>query len=177
MTLLPPNASPLEQALEQAATAAPLPVPLRDLMRPESCPAALLPWLAFALSVDDWDPDWPEAVRRQVVARSIAVHRRKGTVAAVREAVAAFGGSIVIREWWEADPPGEPGTFALMLALATVDGGAPSAGYVEDVTRQVAQAKPLSRPFEFTLALAASGAIGIVGAARPCAYVRLDMAA
>lgn len=175
--LLAFNGSALELAFEQAVAAPALPVPLRDLVSPDNIAAKWLPWLAFALSVDDWDPTWPESVRRRVVAQSIDVHRRKGTLAAVKQAVAAFGGSISIREWWETEPPGEPGTFSLVLAVAEIAGAAPGAAYVEATLRQVTQAKPLSRPFDFTLALSAAGAIGAVAGARPTVSTRLDMAA
>ncbi|MCW2395175.1 MULTISPECIES: phage tail protein I [unclassified Sphingobium] len=177
MSLLPPNASALELGLEAAVTGQALPVPLRALWSPQSCPEALLPWLAWALSVDEWDASWPVSVRRQVVASAIAVHRRKGTLAAVRAAVAALGGSISIREWWETEPMGEPGTFSLILALSEVNGAAPGAAYVDATIRQVERAKPLSRPFDFTLAIAAAGAIGIAPYARAVVSARLDMAA
>lgn len=177
MSLLPPNASVLEKGLEAAVLAVPLPLPLRDIWSPQTCPEALLPWLAWSLSVDDWDAAWPLAVRRQVVAQAIEVHQRKGTLHAVRQAVAAFGGSISIREWWQQEPPGAPGTFSLVLALGEIGGAAPGADYVDAAIRQVTLAKPLSRPFDFTLAISASGAIGVVAAGRPAVTARLDLAA
>lgn len=65
--------------------------PLRQLWNPATCPVDLLPWLAWAFSVDEWDADWPEATKRAAIAASISIHRRKGTVASVREALRAFG--------------------------------------------------------------------------------------
>jgi phage tail P2-like protein len=177
MTLLPPNASELEKALAEAVTLPALGMPHRSLWSPETCPEPLLPILAFTFSVDEWDPAWPLAVRRQVVARAIEVHRRKGTMSAVRAAVSAFGGSISIREWWEMDPPGVPGSFALILAVAEINGAPPSAPYINATVRQVTRAKPLSRPFEFTLAISASGSIGLKAIARPYVTRRLDMSA
>ena len=56
INLLPPNASALERAI--AATGAgidTLPVAVRDVWNPATCPVALLPWLAWALAVDEWD--------------------------------------------------------------------------------------------------------------------------
>jgi phage tail P2-like protein len=91
-SLLPPNATPVERGFEAAgARITALPVPVRDTWNPATCPATLLPWLAWALSVDNWDPTWTEGQQRAVIAASVAVHRRKGTVAAVREALAAAG--------------------------------------------------------------------------------------
>ena len=100
MTLLPSNASMIERATE-AATAPPVAVPLADLWNPVTCPAALLPWLAWALSVDDWDADWPEQVKRDVIAASVEIHRRKGPVWAMRRALDAAGlGEATIQEGW-----------------------------------------------------------------------------
>lgn len=93
MTLLPPNATRQERQIE-AATAARLgavPVPIAALWDAASCPAPQLPWLAWTLSVDDWDADWPEAVKRRVVAGSAELHRIKGTRRAVMAALDAMG--------------------------------------------------------------------------------------
>lgn len=101
-SLLPPNASSLERALEAVAAERIEAIEverLRALWTPADCPAPLLPWLAWALSVDEWDGAWPEATQRAVIAASIDVHRHKGTVAAVRRALAAAGyGDAVVLE-------------------------------------------------------------------------------
>jgi len=52
--LLPPNATQAERALSQAIVARPLPVDITALWDADRCPAALLPWLAWALSVVEW---------------------------------------------------------------------------------------------------------------------------
>ena len=89
-TLLPNSATPGELALEQAtARVGDVPAPVRDLWNPDTCPANLLPWLAWALSVDDWEPTWSETAKRETIRRSYFVHRRKGTLAAVQAAVSA----------------------------------------------------------------------------------------
>ncbi len=91
-TLLPPNATAAERALEAAtARTTETPVPVGDLWNPQTCPADALPWLAWALSVDVWDSSWSVDVKRSVIAESIAIHRRKGTVWAVREALRSAG--------------------------------------------------------------------------------------
>ncbi len=100
MTILPPSSTDFEGAVEAAtARIGAVPVPNAALWNAQNCPAAFLPWLAFALSVDDWNPDWPEATKRAVIAASVSVHRRKGTVGAIRQAmIAADYGSAQIRE-------------------------------------------------------------------------------
>lgn len=101
-SLLPPNSTAAEQAIEQAkARAFALPVSVDQLWSAATCPAALLPWLAWALSVDSWDGQWSEERQRAVIAASIGVHRRKGTVGAVKAALLAAGyGEAILREAW-----------------------------------------------------------------------------
>lgn len=174
MSLLPPNASALETAMEAGTIEPALPIPLRDLWNPHTCPENLLPWLAWSLSIDGWDATWPIAVRRAVVANSIAVHRRKGTVQAVRSAIAAFGANMALREWWQTAPAGTRGTFSVVLSIADQAGGAPSAAFVNAVVDEIDRAKPLSRHFTFTQALAADAPVGLISCARPATYARLN---
>ena len=173
MSLLPPNASKLQRALEAAVALPVLPDrTIRRMWDPDTCPEALLPWLAWAYSVDNWDASWPLAVRRAVIANAISIHRRKGTLSAVEDAIAAFGASITIREWWQAFPPAEAGTFEVILALADIAGEPPSAAYVASVVAEIERTKPLSRHFTFTQALEARGTIGMAMAGRAITYRR-----
>ncbi len=61
---------------------------------PHACPSGVLPWLAWALGVSDWDPAAPEGARRRVVAGAAREARRRGTRAALlavlRDAGAVF---------------------------------------------------------------------------------------
>jgi phage tail P2-like protein len=98
--LLPRNASALERVLEDVTARIDLvPNPIRTLWRPHSCPTALLPWLAWSLSVDEWDPAWSDATQRGMLAESALLHARKGTPWAVRRALELMGYSNV--EIWE----------------------------------------------------------------------------
>lgn len=90
-TLLPPNASPLQKQFESLTTRWAFELAFIDAWNPSTCPLAVLPWLAWALSVDTWEATWPEATQRAVVAGSIATHRLKGTVASVKNALADAG--------------------------------------------------------------------------------------
>ena len=142
-SLLPPSASQLEHAVAGTlAAATELPVPLRDLWNPGSCPEPLLPYLAWAWSVDRWDSRWPVATRRKVVADAFAVHRRKGTIDAVRRVVEPFGYLIEVIEWWQEQPPGRRGTFRLKV-------GVQDAGISEETFRELERliddARPVSR--------------------------------
>jgi phage tail P2-like protein len=76
---------------------------------------ALLPWLAWALSVDEWDTNWSETQKRNAIKTSLSVHMRKGTIGAVREAMAALSFTARVQEWFNQVPPGDPHTFRLLL--------------------------------------------------------------
>lgn len=116
--LLPVNATAAERALALAtARVGAVPVPLASLWNPQTCPAEVLPWLAWALSVDDWDPNWSEMTKRAVLAEALPVHMVKGTIGAVRRAVENAGlGAVTIEEWFEY--AGVPGTARLVITPA-----------------------------------------------------------
>lgn len=174
--LLPFNASPLERGIEDAAAPIEaLPAPIRQLWDPDTCDADKLPFLAWALSIDSWSSDWPESIKRERCRQAIAIARRKGTAASVRDTVESFGGAVALREWWQTEPKGIPHTFELVMTLADATGQQLSAAFVEQVIAEVARTKPARSHFTFIQGLAAHGAIGIVGAARPITYARLAL--
>lgn len=143
LSTLPPNTTPLERALARACAAlADTPVPLRDLWSPQRCPVALLPFLAWSFSVDRWDDSWPESVKRATIQAARAIHQHKGTIAAVRGAVESLGYAIRIREWWQLDPRGPRGTFALEVGVRAR--GITDTTFAE-LDRLIDDAKPLSR--------------------------------
>ena len=117
--LLPPNATPLERAfVETGKLISSVPVSgVKKLWNPQTCPIDFLPWLAWSLSVDDWSESWTEQQKRDAIANSIAVHRIKGTVGAVKKALAAIGYHVELDE-----NTGTAFTFKLLLDLAEVNG-------------------------------------------------------
>lgn len=115
--LLPQNQTRLEAAVGRAMTPRPNPGPMHELWDAEHCPAHILPWLAWALSVDEWDDEWPESVQRTVILESIALHRKKGTLWAVRRALAQTGMRGTVVEWWQESPRGVPHTFRVDVEL------------------------------------------------------------
>lgn len=178
MTLLPPNASPLERAFDHAvARISAVSTPLRDLWDPNTCPVALLPYLAYALSIDSWSSGWPESVKRRRIAQAIAIQRRKGTASSVRDVVAAFGGVVAIREWWQMQPPGDPHTFSLVLNITDQAGAPVDAAFVDSVIAEVYRTKPVRSHFTFSQAVNATAGIVPVAAVRPAIFTRLTMTA
>lgn len=105
MHLLPPSATDTEIAVSLAsARIDTLDAPARLMWDPETVPAAFLPWLAWSLSVDDWDPTWPENVQRMFIAASVDIHRAKGTKRAIQRALDSIGfGDAQILEYYGTD--------------------------------------------------------------------------
>jgi len=142
-SLLPPNATTLERAAAEAlAEIQRVPVPLRQLWNPDECPARLLPYLAWAFSVDRWDPAWSEATKRSVIRAAFYVHQHKGTISALRRVVEPLGYLLEVEEWWETSPAGVPGTFSLQIGV--LDEGITEERYTE-LTRLIDDARPLTR--------------------------------
>lgn len=114
-TILPANLADLEKDLDAALSRIELvEIPIAVLWDPWKCPLDVLPYLAWAVSVDQWRSDWPEQVKRRVVAGSLGLHRIKGTRPAVVQALKALGVEVELVEWFEASPRKEPGTFSLI---------------------------------------------------------------
>lgn len=97
--LLPPNATPQEHALDDAtARVGGVPVIVRELWDPDTCPNNLLAWLAWAFGVDEWDNNWSDEAKRNTIRSAVAVQRKKGSVWSVKEVIkaAGYGDSILI---------------------------------------------------------------------------------
>lgn len=115
-------------------------VALRTLWTPTACPVDLLPYLAWALSVDRWDKSWPAAKKVTAIQQSYWLHRRKGTRAAVRRVIEDMGFSATFAEWF--DVGDEPGTFRLEVDVNEV-GLTPKT--LDELNRLIGDAKPVSR--------------------------------
>jgi len=180
--LLPPGATPLEIALAGGtARLSAVPIPLDALWDPAACPLAILPWLAWSLSVDSWDPAWPEATKRQAVADSIKLHRLKGTRWAVERVAARYDALLRVVEWFEANGTGVPHTFQLILPMVTAPNTAPggprsTAAFAEAVIADIVRVKPLREHLELVQRVDLAGGVGLQGVARLTGYFREEMA-
>lgn len=130
-------------------------VALRTLWTPTACPVDLLPYLAWALSVDRWDKSWPAAKKVAAIQQSYWLHRRKGTRAAVRRVIEDMGFSATFAEWF--DVGDEPGTFRLEVDVNDV-GITPKT--LDELNRLIGDAKPVSRHLSrMTISTSSSGDI------------------
>ncbi|MFJ3369771.1 phage tail protein I [Pseudomonas sp. NPDC086251] len=145
-SLLPNNASKLEQrAAEALAEIRRVPIPLRDLLSPERCPEPLLPYLAWAFSVDRWHANWPVETKRKAIKDAYFVHAHKGTIGALRRVVEPLGYALEVHEWWQQEPAGTPGTFSVGID----QGDLPMPNETQnELVRLIDDAKPVSRQFD-----------------------------
>lgn len=86
--VLPPNASDYLRNMTAGGTDRMLDVDaeeIRHLWNPWLCAERLLPYLAWALSVDIWDTNWDVDKKRTVCANAFLDHERKGTLATIKQ--------------------------------------------------------------------------------------------
>lgn len=121
-TLLPPSSTPLERAIDQTAAVrlSALPSVVASLWNADTCPAPLLPYLAWAMSVDEWNDGWGVDKKRAVIKESRVIHQRKGTPSAIKRALTAIGQPAAILI--------ERGNYIRYNAAANYDGTYPHAG-------------------------------------------------
>ncbi len=176
-SLMPPNATLLERALEAGgARIVDVDAPA-DIDDPMTCPVELLPWLAWGLSVDTWDADWTEADKRAAVAGSIELHRRKGTRASVEHVLGRFDELARLVEWHEVTPRRSAHTFDVIVPMVLPDGTAPggrrsTAAFAEAIIREVSRVKPLREHMTLVQSLELQGGLGVFGTARLASYAR-----
>ncbi|BBQ50125.1 phage tail protein I [Acinetobacter pittii] len=143
MNLLPPNMTPFEKKIVQTtAKSTELNTNLSSLIRVDDAPTDFLSILAWQFSVDRWQDDWPDEVKRAQIKNSIKVHTYKGTNFALRSIVESFGYSLTIHEWWQESPMNEPGTFQITIET---NGRALTEKTSKTLVELLQDAKPLTR--------------------------------
>ncbi|WP_342326413.1 phage tail protein I [Klebsiella michiganensis] len=155
-SLLPPSSGDWLRYTEAGtARLSAITVALRTLWTPTACPVDLLPYLAWALSVDRWDKDWPAERKIAAIQRSYWLHRRKGTRAAVRRVIEDMGFSATFAEWF--DVGDKPGTFRLEVDINEVG---LTQKTLAELNRLIDDAKPVSRHLSrFSVAVKVRGNI------------------
>lgn len=178
MTLLPPNASHFERAVESNhALLADVPVALRNLWNPQTCPAQILPWLAWGVSIDFWDSAWAEQEKRDAIADAIVQQRRKGTRASLRTVLDRFDPLIELVEWFQDPLNMEPHTFRLELPGPMETAVVYDEALVTALLRDIAAVKPLRSHMQAVHRLRGQAHVGLVSPASVAMFGRLDAAA
>jgi len=114
MSLLPVTTSDLERKLESLGERYDLGTIHRVLWNPKLCPEELLIYLAWALSVDEWNDSWPESVKRKVCENSLDIHRMKGTTKSMQDSIDALGHNAEIKYRYD-DPSIPKGKFKIRI--------------------------------------------------------------
>lgn len=116
--LLPPSATITEVNLDESLSRIEnVPTPAHTVNNPGTADSSLLPWMAWARSVDNWDISWTDDQKRAVIKASYNVHLHKGTIGALKEALGALGYSVEVQEWFNQIPQGEPYTFKIFISV------------------------------------------------------------
>lgn len=163
-TLLPESATPQEKALgatQQRISAVPV-GRLADLWNPDLCPESLLGVLAWSLGIDWWDPDWPEAAKRQALRDAPKIHAARGTWAAVDRVLGTAEAVVTIEEG-----PDDRAGLQAMQGRIRVHNSATLNGSLESLKASISAVQRLA----FELSIAAeegiSGEIPIGGLMLP----------
>lgn len=158
--LLPSNFNAFERELARQTATLDLidPAVISTIWDPWACPAALLDFLAWAMSVDIYDAGWSEITKRQSIADSPYYHRIKGTRRAVEMALERSGRPFSLIEWFEQVPHGRRGTARAFIETSMAD--------IPAVLKQTAPfvfaAKPKSRPVTIGAGEATHGVVTLI---------------
>jgi len=115
MSLLPPNSTPIERALEKSIKLEELPVPIDTIRDPWKCPVQFLELSAWENRVGFWNDNWPEMTKRKVIASNWEVKKYSGTTYGLEVALGALDFGTQVTEWF--DYGGEAGYFNLDVEL------------------------------------------------------------
>lgn len=174
---LPSNQTPLENSVAALfSRILETPVPIRALANPDECPVEFLPHLAWSYSVDVWDPDWPEQLKRDVIKASPEVHRLKGTLHAVKVSLEALGIDAEIEEWWQAEPPKTRGTFTVSLNFNSDSSRFWLGTDFAMLRNAITSSKPLSRAYGIRAKIQESGALNVGVVATTIMKIRTEPA-
>lgn len=147
--------SPIFEVLNDVASC------LEALWQPDTCPIELLPWLAWSQSVTQWNEQWPEPIKRQIIAQSYEQHKHLGTRFAIINALAPFGYDTRITEWFEQVPKGPVGTIAINVAVS--DRGLDESLY-QQIFQTISANKRHSIQFDLSLSLLSTAKIQLASA-------------
>ncbi|MCM0151656.1 phage tail protein I [Photobacterium galatheae] len=118
ISTLPPSASAMERALEQVfwEEIQLIERDIQNFLDPWKCRLDLLPYLAWELSVDDWNETWDEQTKRKVVSSSLEIHTYKGTRYAIDKSIEAIrADSLNVIEWFDDPATLAPAEFRVEL--------------------------------------------------------------
>lgn len=128
--------------------------------------------VAYGWDASVWRDSWPVSMKRSMLKNVVREKRKKGTLRAVKDAVASIGSAATIKEWWQQEPKGTPHTFEIQATLGNIEGTLDSE-MQEDLFALIDDAKPVRSHYTFVLVRQLQGGMGVDGYLRPVAYSRI----
>lgn len=140
--LMPPNSTVLEKNLAEVGQDAFDLASIKVIRDIPNVPAQFLSFIAYQNSVDYWDENWQDSLKRQMIKTSRDQHKIKGTTAAIKRSLEPFGYEVKLIEWFQVEPNLIPGTFNLELNMI---GKSLNAETYSEINRLVSESKAASR--------------------------------
>lgn len=131
---------------------------------------AILDSLAVQYDVTVWRDTWADSIKRNVLKTAISDKRKKGSVYAVKNALASLGAAASISEWFEYN--GAPHTFKIYVAQSEIPGHVASE-VQEDVISLVDDAKPVRSHYDLIVQQPITGGLNFCGYIRAASYSRV----
>jgi len=128
--------------------------------------------IAKQWDVSVWRESWPDDVKRSVLSTAIIDKRKKGTVSAVKGALASISSIATIEDWWQKSPKGTPHTFTVYATISDMEGTLDSETQ-EDLLALIDDNKPLRSHYDFVLQTTGRGEVGFIGVIHPLVFVKL----
>jgi phage tail P2-like protein len=143
------------------------------VLDPATCPLELLPWLARSSGLLHFSSGWPESTQRAAIASARQVLRLRGTPPGVDLAVASYGSSVELVEWFD-DLGADVGTWRIVLGEGSDPGIDPIAQ--EEILAALKRIRPLSRPFTLSIggSAFADADVSVVGRLALYEHFRVD---
>ncbi len=138
----------------------------------DKLPSPVLDHLAVSWDATVWRDSWPVELKRSVLKTTISEKRKKGTVKAVKDALASISSAASIVEWWQTEPKGTPHTFTIYATQADIEGTI-NAEMQEDVIALIDDAKPIRSHYNFVIQNQAKGTINATALVRPVTYAKI----
>lgn len=176
-SLLPPNSTPMEKALEETIySATDLDVEISSIWNidtmPEHLKPVLLPYLAWTMGVEIWSKDMSPAQKELMIREYLTIRAVRGTKAAIEKAYQSIGVDVDIEENPPSEryPDGEPFKFKLTITAQAISGE-----LRDEIRRLTDLLKPLRSKYFIDIDIDLKQRVGIVVTGRVTNIARLMM--
>lgn len=128
--------------------------------------------LAYGWDASVWRDYWSIELKRSIIKNVVTEKRKRGTLKAVKDAVASLGSAATIKEWWQLEPKGAPHTFTVSATLSSLNGVLDSE-MQEDLFTLIDDAKPARSHYTLVIIRDVKGRLGVTGYIRHVSYARI----